>query len=349
MIIKEENPLITFAVIGYCQEVFIREAVTGAFLQTYKPLQIILSDDSSADQTFAIMEKMAFEYKGPHMVTLNRNQHNLGLGAHINRVMELAQGELVVVAAGDDISEPDRVQKVWKAWENSGRQAHSIYSGLLVMDEAGRKGGVVGNPPPSLAGLDLLRAYLRREFTVNGAAHAWSRQVFDIFGPLPDGLRAEERAIATRSILLGGIAYIDEPLVRYRRNSASITAGYTRTTPVQRWRDDLARQVENLRVVCGNLLTILPRIKISMLGAEAVIRESLLYEELLLCLSRGSLKQRLSATIRASRNKVPVWRAIVQTYRKYRGCMKAILLKKQTEHWDKYLPKSNVNSSDVSS
>ena len=46
-----EPPRVTLAVIAYNQERFIREAIEGAFAQTYQPLEIILSDDCSSDRT----------------------------------------------------------------------------------------------------------------------------------------------------------------------------------------------------------------------------------------------------------------------------------------------------------
>lgn len=49
-----DQPLVTFALFAYNQEQYIREAVEGAFSQTYKPLEIILSDDCSRDRTFEI-------------------------------------------------------------------------------------------------------------------------------------------------------------------------------------------------------------------------------------------------------------------------------------------------------
>jgi len=68
------RPLVSFAVFAYNQEDFIREAVLGAFSQTYSPLEIILSDDCSSDRTFEIMEKMAAAYSGPHRVIVRRNE-----------------------------------------------------------------------------------------------------------------------------------------------------------------------------------------------------------------------------------------------------------------------------------
>jgi hypothetical protein len=48
----KERPFVTFALFVYNQEKYIREAVEGAFSQTYEPLEIILSDDCSTDRTF---------------------------------------------------------------------------------------------------------------------------------------------------------------------------------------------------------------------------------------------------------------------------------------------------------
>ena len=52
---EQGRPLITFALFAYNQEKYIEEAVQGAFLQTYSPLEIILSDDGSTDRTFEII------------------------------------------------------------------------------------------------------------------------------------------------------------------------------------------------------------------------------------------------------------------------------------------------------
>jgi len=104
------RPLVTFAVIAYKQERFVREAVEGAFAQTYRPLEIILSDDCSPDRTFEIMQEMAAAYDGPHRVRLNRNERNLGLASHFNNILSAASGEILVISAGDDISGPSRVE-----------------------------------------------------------------------------------------------------------------------------------------------------------------------------------------------------------------------------------------------
>ena len=89
-----ERPLISFALFTYNQEQFVREAVAAAFAQTYSPLEIILSDDSSKDSTFNIISEMVESYRGPHRVIVNRNPTNIGIGAHVNKVMGLMSADI---------------------------------------------------------------------------------------------------------------------------------------------------------------------------------------------------------------------------------------------------------------
>jgi cellulose synthase/poly-beta-1,6-N-acetylglucosamine synthase-like glycosyltransferase len=45
------RPLISFCLLTYNQAPFIREAIEAALAQTYSPLEIIISDDFSNDNT----------------------------------------------------------------------------------------------------------------------------------------------------------------------------------------------------------------------------------------------------------------------------------------------------------
>ena len=106
------KPLISYVVTTYNIENYVEESVSCAFEQTYSPLEIVLSDDCSTDSTFEIMERMAKEYTGPHKIVLNRNEKNLGITKHMNRAyLELATGEIIVAAHGDDISKSERTEK----------------------------------------------------------------------------------------------------------------------------------------------------------------------------------------------------------------------------------------------
>ena len=108
---KDTPPLVSFIVVAYNQDKYIKEAVLGAFSQTYQPLEIILSDDGSSDLTFEIMQDMVEKYVGPHKIILNKNKKNVGLVSHINNICEMSSGEIIILAAGDDISLPQRSER----------------------------------------------------------------------------------------------------------------------------------------------------------------------------------------------------------------------------------------------
>lgn len=116
-------PIVTFGLIAYRQEKYIREAIEGAFAQRCSAMEIILSDDCSPDGTFDIMAEMAASYRGPHTVRVRREPINVGTVQHLINIARAAHGELLVVAAGDDVSYPDRARKLYDAWKESGAAA----------------------------------------------------------------------------------------------------------------------------------------------------------------------------------------------------------------------------------
>jgi glycosyltransferase involved in cell wall biosynthesis len=92
---------------------------------------VILSDDSSDDHTFAIMQELVRDYGGPHKVILNRNEKRLGVGANINNVLQFCSGDWIIASAGDDVSLPERTLRLRSHWEADGGRAGLIYSNLL--------------------------------------------------------------------------------------------------------------------------------------------------------------------------------------------------------------------------
>ena len=219
---SEENPLITFVLLTYNQDRYVREAVRGALSQTYSPLEIILSDDCSSDRTFDIIQEVAMKYTGPHKIRINRNEKNLGIGDHVNRIMELAKGELIVGAAGDDISLPERVRKTYEAYIRSDKKALAIYSRVILIDQKGEFKGVYERSTKSQTNL-LEFLTTPSNVSVLGASLTWHRKVFDVLGPLLSGSITEDRPIAFRSMILGNIEYLKEALVLWRRHPNNYT------------------------------------------------------------------------------------------------------------------------------
>ena len=210
-----DRPLVTFALFAYNQEKYIREAVEGAFSQTYAPMEIILSDDSSSDRTFDIMKELASSYQGPHTVRCNRNTLNLGIARHVNRANEMAQGELIVVAAGDDISVPERVATIVDAYLKSKRQSHYFYSVVQKINEAGDLMELSQSPGGGNAHSKLLTGLSSFPLAI-GAGQAWTKKLTTTFRPLLSQVWAEDQILGFRGRLMGDVGFINSALVYYR-------------------------------------------------------------------------------------------------------------------------------------
>jgi glycosyltransferase involved in cell wall biosynthesis len=255
----DRRPLATFFVISYYQERFIHAAVTAAFAQSYSPLQIILSDDCSSDHTFEIMQEMAAAYRGPHKIILNRNPKNLGLGSHINRLMELASGEIIVIGAGDDISLPERVERIQREFAAFGGKAMAVFSDMTEIDGNGNFLKHADTRPRP--GFDNPVQCCRNMLAgITGASNAWHRKVFDVFGPLQPEIVFEDRVIALRAALLGDIRHIAEPLVKYRRHQANTVAMF-HSTDVKQARRTLECFLSAYRNSASDLETFINKIQ----------------------------------------------------------------------------------------
>jgi glycosyltransferase involved in cell wall biosynthesis len=212
-------PRVSMLLIAYRQAATVEAAIAGALAQTYQPLEIIVSDDASDDDTWARIESAVAGYRGPHRLRLNRNPHNLGIGAHLSALAQGAGGELLFVAAGDDVSMPERCARVVEAWLASGRKLDLIASDLADIDAQGKVHGVIA--PSDLQAYRSLADWAARPPFVVGAGQAWTRRLVERFGPLPTGTVAEDLVMVFRAIGSGGALTLHEPLVRYRRGGVS--------------------------------------------------------------------------------------------------------------------------------
>jgi glycosyltransferase involved in cell wall biosynthesis len=303
--VLKQRPLLTFAIVAYNQEQYIREAIEAAFAQTYEPLQIILSDDCSPDRTFEIMQEMAAAYTGPHKIRLNRNTSNLHIGGHINAVMQIATGDLVVIAAGDDISIPQRTLRNFEVWDAAGRPEYCSILSAVEQFGSDRESWTSPARTP-LKGQHPVYLF-EDNYAFNGSGHAWTARTFELFGGLPVGLVNEDGPIVVRSTLAGSVLFVDEPLVRHRmhdENTGSAGWGGAATPEglLKYFHTYLARREAVVRCVACDLQVAEQEqlVNVTHYSSEKLKRtKRLLTEEHVLCTDAAkSLREGLFGRIR---------------------------------------------------
>jgi len=229
---KKEYPLVTMRIMTYNHENYIREALMGAFSQTYSPLEIIISDDNSKDNTFQIIKQIVADYKGNHIIKVNKNNINLGISEHLNKIMKMSSGELLIGAAGDDISFPNRVETIVNIWLEGDGKYKSFFSNAIKIDERSNSLGIYFKEIPLFANKlnDFIfdkRKIKRKIFEPCvwqlGATQAFEKSLFEIYGRGNAKALQEDGVYAFRALLQGEVFYISEPLIKYRIHSSSIS------------------------------------------------------------------------------------------------------------------------------
>lgn len=97
---------ISVSVITYNQENTIRQALDTILMQKGDfDLELVIGEDCSSDNTYAICQEYAARY--PDIVKLLPNTHNLGIMANTARVYQAATGSYISLIAGDDYYSDD--------------------------------------------------------------------------------------------------------------------------------------------------------------------------------------------------------------------------------------------------
>lgn len=106
------EPLISVIVPAYCHADYVVQCLESIYAQTYRPIELIVVDDASADQTYercSALFQTAFT-KRFQKVELIRNDENHGAHASINRGIAASNGALVSIINSDDSYHPDRLE-----------------------------------------------------------------------------------------------------------------------------------------------------------------------------------------------------------------------------------------------
>lgn len=245
---EAQYPLVTFALFAYNQEKYIREAVEGALAQDYPNLEIIISDDCSTDGTWEVIERTVAVKKDGRLIVLNRNPSNLGISAHVNAIFQMAKGELIVMAAGDDVSYPYRTSQLVDAWRKSQAKAaviHSLSRIVIKHDATSDLARPQIGETRTLSPEAYVEAGMICPF--RGQSAAYTPGLFAAFGPLDPRGSIEDAPLAFRAMLQGApFIYVDAPLLDYRVTGDNTCMDYTRKDRARtvRWMRALRIAVE---------------------------------------------------------------------------------------------------------
>lgn len=100
---ENNNPLVSIIVITYNSAKYVLETLESAKAQTYRNIELIVSDDSSTDNTVNICRNWLGKNNNHFIRTeLITSEKNTGIAANCNRGLKASKGDWIKFIAGDD-------------------------------------------------------------------------------------------------------------------------------------------------------------------------------------------------------------------------------------------------------
>ncbi len=125
------KPLVSVIIPTYNRARFLKEALASVLAQTYRPLEIIVVDDGSTDETPKVVSRFPVRYvRTPHR----------GVAAARNRGLNKARGALIAFLDSDDLWLPRKIEVQVSFFE---RQPEAV---AVQTEEVWLRGGKRVNP-----------------------------------------------------------------------------------------------------------------------------------------------------------------------------------------------------------
>lgn len=214
---------------------YLEAALLRHLRQTAPPLEVIVIDDASTDDSCAIIERVAAEHPTLRLVRLPRN---VGVNAASNRGLEEARGEYVCFSAVDDVVGPDFAERSLELLARHPASAFCFSDAAETMSDSGFVQPLPFrlSPTPAFLSPQRIERLLRRNFfSFPGHAVVYRRQAIRAMGGFDDALRWHadwfiHYVLAFRH----GACYVPEVLGVFRVSPESYSQRGIRETALQR-------------------------------------------------------------------------------------------------------------------
>lgn len=127
------SPLVSICIPVYNRADLIAETISSALSQTYEPLEILVVDNASTDNTAEVVSQ--FLYSGVRYI---RNPENLGQFGNLNRCIDLSHGDFIHILHSDDCIPPDFIRICIEFFNNHPEVMMTCTAGKIISDESER-------------------------------------------------------------------------------------------------------------------------------------------------------------------------------------------------------------------
>jgi len=203
--------MISVCIPTYNGEKYLNMQLDSILAQLGQEDEIIISDDSSTDNTINIIES----YNDSRIRLLKKNNYKSPT-FNLENALSRAKGEYIFLSDQDDIWKKNKVTFCLN------RLIHFdlVLSNAEIINENGE-----------LIRISFHTEHLSSSLLKNlhhnpyiGSCMAFKKNILDIALPFPKGIAMHDSWIGLLAQLTGTVSYINEPLIQYRRHQSNVSS-----------------------------------------------------------------------------------------------------------------------------
>jgi glycosyltransferase involved in cell wall biosynthesis len=206
---------VSVCIATYNGEKYIKKQLDSILIQLDKDDEVIISDDSSSDNTLQIIENF-----NDSRIKLYKNNMFRSPIFNFEFALSKADNDIIILADQDDEWLPGRISKVMNIFETC-HDIALIVSKCNVIDENGniiKTSYLKGSNPLSHS---LFRNLLWNPYL--GCCMSFRKNVLDLALPFPRTIAMHDSWIGLLTQFNSKCIYCDETLINYRRHQFNLT------------------------------------------------------------------------------------------------------------------------------
>lgn len=226
----EELSLVSVVIVTYNSASTIVETLDSIYEQTYKKIELVISDDCSTDSTLSICEEWIEGHRDRfENVRLLKVEKNTGISANLNRAIREAGGVWIKSLAGDDLLAPNCIDECFTFVKREKAQICMVRLHLFDGDETYNREFEISLDNDMYRFLrmnnreDQYRRVLYKHI-LPGPGIFYSKELWKVIGGFDEKYpNFEEYSFELKVLEREKVYFLDKPLVWWRQRDGSLT------------------------------------------------------------------------------------------------------------------------------
>lgn len=232
----ENSPLVSVICMSYNHENYVVQSLNSVLNQTYKNIQLIITDDASTDDSRRVINDWLENHSD---IIFIYNNSNSGNTKTFNKALKFAKGEYIIDLAADDILLKDCIEKQLSTFLNSEKKKLGIVYGnaelisennthIRYYYEVNAEKRTLKTP----ASGNIYLAMLSQSSMICSVSSMVKREVLEQLNGYNENLAYEDLDLWIRASRLYNFEFIDRILVQKRELENSLGSQfYKKITP----------------------------------------------------------------------------------------------------------------------